>query len=143
MKYLKGVILLCILSLLTACSASALDPESGGNKMVISHQVIDIDQLPPSIAKQAQQGIHSTLENIQLLSADKKKYVILSLGEKRTAGYEITVKKVEQLEDKLIIHAKQKAPSENDFVAQVITYPAVIIVIEPATEVEHTEVKWL
>lgn len=143
MKYLKGIILLCFLSLLAACSASALDPEPGGNKMVISYQVIDMGQLPPSLAKHAQQAIHSTQENIQLLSADKKKYVILSLGEKRTAGYKITVKKVEQKKNKLIIHATQEVPSENNFVAQVITYPAVIIVTEPTTEVEHAEVKWL
>lgn len=143
MKYLKGILLLCLLSLLAGCCAIAQDPEPGGNKMVISYQVIDADQLPASLSKQAQEAICSTGENIQLLSADKKKYVILSLGEKRTAGYDITVEKVEQQGNRLIIHARQKAPAEKDFVAQVITYPAVIIAAEPATGVEHAEVKWL
>ncbi|MBA4601420.1 protease complex subunit PrcB family protein [Thermoactinomyces mirandus] len=143
MKNRKGLFLLCLLPLLAACSASAPDPEPGGNKMEIPYQVIAIDQLPPSLAKQAQQAIYSVKEQIQLLSAGKKMYVILSLGEKRMAGYEIIVKKAEQQGSKLIIHASKKAPAENDFVAQVITYPAVILVIQPVPKVKHAEVKWL
>ncbi|MGA8941123.1 MAG: protease complex subunit PrcB family protein [Thermoactinomyces sp.] len=143
MKYLKGALLLCLLPLMAACSAFAPDPEPGGNKMDISYEVIDIDKLPSSLGNQAQQAIYSKQENIQLLSVGKKKYVILSLGEKRTAGYQITVKKIEQIENRLIVHAHKEVPSKNDFVAQVITYPAIIIVTEPAGKVEHAEVKWI
>ena len=109
----------------------------------IPYQVVSLEQLPPQLKNQAQQALHSTQETIQLLSADSKKYVILSLGEKNTSGYKINVKKVEQKENKLIIHAQKQEPPKDSFQAQVITYPSVIIVTEPKNHVEHAEINWL
>jgi len=59
----------------------------------IPYQVVSLEQLPPQLKNQAQQALHSTQETIQLLSADSKKYVILSLGKKTHRGIKSTLKK--------------------------------------------------
>ena len=109
----------------------------------IPFQVVSLDQLPSQLKNQAHQAVHSTQEAVRLLSADSKKYVIISLGEKTTSGYKINVKKVEQKGNKLIVHAQKQEPPKDSFQAQVITYPAVIIVTEPKNHVESAEVNWL
>ncbi|WP_069648892.1 protease complex subunit PrcB family protein [Caloranaerobacter ferrireducens] len=61
-------------------------------------------------------------------------YVIVTRGEKKTAGYTVTIDRIEKVKSKdnfdLIVYAEYKDPKPNELVAQVITYPTVIVKTE-------------
>ncbi len=58
-------------------------------------------------------------------------YVIVTRGEKKTAGYSVTIDKIQKVKKdnkcELIVYAKYKDPSADEIVAQVITYPNVTV----------------
>jgi hypothetical protein len=144
LRTFKAIVSVFIVCLLAGCSTFGQESDTGGTVMEeIPFQVVSLEQVPSQLQNQAQESLQSPGESIRLLSADSKKYVILSLGEKPTAGYKIDVKKVEQKGNKLVVHAQKHEPSKDSFQAQVITYPAVIIVTEPKNHVENAEVHWL
>lgn len=61
-------------------------------------------------------------------------YVIVTRGEKKTAGYTVTIDRIEKVKSKdnfdLIVYAEYKDPKPNELVAQVITYPTVVVKTE-------------
>ena len=61
-------------------------------------------------------------------------YVIVTRGEKKTAGYTVTIDKIEKVKTKdnfdLIVYAEYKDPKPNELVAQVITYPTIVVKTE-------------
>ncbi len=61
------------------------------------------------------------------------KYILVSAGRKPTAGYSVTVGSLLGYEDAIVLNALLNSPGAGDMVAQVITYPALLIRI-PADE---------
>lgn len=62
-------------------------------------------------------------------------YVILNMGEKNTGGYSIDIEKVEETDKNIIITVKEKSPSADGMVMQVITYPYTVIKINSKKEI--------
>lgn len=65
---------------------------------------------------------------------DDKVYIVVTRGEKNTAGYSVTIDKIEKIrrDDKfdLIVYALYKDPKPDEIVAQVITYPTIIVLTD-------------
>ncbi|HMI07385.1 MAG TPA: protease complex subunit PrcB family protein, partial [Flavobacterium sp.] len=56
-------------------------------------------------------------------------FVILNLGEKNSGGYGITVDKVEETADKIIVTVKETSPAEGEMTTSVMTNPYTIVKI--------------
>ena len=63
------------------------------------------------------------------------KYILVSAGQKPTAGYSVDVKSVLGYHDSITINARLYSPAPEDMVATVLTYPSTLIRI-PADERE-------
>lgn len=82
------------------------------------------------------------LENDPLL-ADKMKqadinnynYIILNMGEKNTSGYSIGIEKVEETDKNIIITVKEKSPSSDAMVMQMISYPYTVVKVHSKKEI--------
>ena len=65
---------------------------------------------------------------------DNSIYIILTRGEKSTAGYSAGLERIEQVKNdknyNLVVHAKYTDPKPDEMVAQVITYPVVVVKTE-------------
>lgn len=66
---------------------------------------------------------------------NKANYVILNMGEKNTGGYSIAVEKVEETDKNIIITVKEKSPSPDGMVMQVITYPYTVVKVNSKKEI--------
>lgn len=63
-------------------------------------------------------------------------FIILNMGEKNTGGYSITVEKVEEKPDKIVVYVKEISPPEGAMNMQVITYPYAIVKINSKKPIE-------
>lgn len=61
-------------------------------------------------------------------------FILVNMGEKKTAGYSLKVQKVEELTDKIIITLKEIEPKGN--LAQVVTKPCYVIKIKSKKPIE-------
>ncbi len=100
---------------------------SGGNSEV-EHMVLDKEQIPEAISEILPR--YKMLERALAAKVDNEIYVIVTRGEKQTAGYDVEIKKVEVVEEeeekKLVVHAIFKDPNPDDIVTQSMTYPYVV-----------------
>ncbi len=60
----------------------------------------------------------------------KQMVIVVSGGERPTGGFSVEVKSLEVKDGKLIVHWKLNSPGADDIVAQVITYPAQLILVD-------------
>lgn len=70
---------------------------------------------------------------LRVVSTPYNNYIVIALGEKRTAGYSITVQSVEKRSDHILVTYHVREPGPNDITAQVITYPYIVLSI-PTTD---------
>jgi len=63
-------------------------------------------------------------------------FLFLSLGEKNTGGYGISVSNVEEQSDKIIVTIKKTEPSPNSPVTTAITYPFCVVKINSKISIE-------
>ncbi len=61
-------------------------------------------------------------------------FILVNMGEKKTAGYSLKVQKVEELDDKIIVTLKEIEPKGN--LAQVVTKPCYVIKIKSKKPIE-------
>ncbi|RZJ72791.1 protease complex subunit PrcB family protein [Flavobacterium sp.] len=93
--------------------------------------------------------ILSTEQEIRMLQADEKlrkkisasdltsaNFIVLNMGEKNTGGHSITVEKVEETPDKIIVYVKETSPPADSMNMQVITYPYAIVKINSKKPIE-------
>ncbi|MBS4534813.1 protease complex subunit PrcB family protein [Clostridium sp. D2Q-14] len=98
----------------------------------VAFKVIEEDAIPDKIQQLLPK--YQKEERALACKVDKKIYVIVTRGEKRTDGYRVTIDKIEKKsnEDKfdLIVYAEYKDPKPDEIVPQVITYPTIVAVTE-------------
>ncbi|WP_350445969.1 protease complex subunit PrcB family protein [Anaeromonas gelatinilytica] len=98
----------------------------------MAFKVIEEDAIPDKIQQLLPK--YQKEERALACKVDKKIYVIVTRGEKRTDGYRVTIDKIEKKsnEDKfdLIVYAEYKDPKPDEIVPQVITYPTIVAVTE-------------
>jgi hypothetical protein len=63
-------------------------------------------------------------------------FVILNLGEQTSGGHAITVDKVEEKADKIIISVKETSPAQGEMTTSVMTYPYTIVKINSKKPIE-------
>lgn len=93
--------------------------------------------------------IVSTPEEFQMLQGDenlKKKitsadintanFIILNMGEKNTGGHSITVDKVVETPEKILVTVKEESPGEGGMATQAITYPYAIVRVNSKKPIE-------
>jgi hypothetical protein len=62
-------------------------------------------------------------------------FLLLSMGEKETSGYSITVEKVVETEKSVIVTIKESAPKPNETVTMAITNPYCVVRINSKKEI--------
>jgi len=70
---------------------------------------------------------NKTMETQRALNVNNKTYLVLTMGQCPTAGYQIEFTNLSLKDGKLIIKAKYVKPNRDDIVATVITYPSLVI----------------
>lgn len=78
------------------------------------------------------------------VAKDEKTYLVVTAGEKPTAGYVVEVKEITYDGEQLKVSAHLNEPRPGDVVAQVITYPMLVLSIPDETlHGLPTTVEWL
>ena len=68
--------------------------------------------------------------NVPVIDWKKQMVIVIYGGERGTGGFSVEVKSLEVKDGKLIVHWKLKSPGADDIVAQVITYPSQVILVD-------------
>jgi hypothetical protein len=76
------------------------------------------------------------LNKVKKEDINKNNFLYLSLGEKNSGGYGISVSSVEELSDKIIVKVAKTAPKPDSFVTTAITYPFCIVKISSKKPIE-------
>lgn len=94
----------------------------------VSFEILDEGQIPADVNNLLPR--YQAQERALSCKVDDNFYVIVTRGEKRTAGYTVTIDKIKKVkkDDKveLIVYAKYEDPKPGQMVNQVITYPTVV-----------------
>ncbi|GAB6933914.1 protease complex subunit PrcB family protein [Calditerricola satsumensis] len=105
----------------------SIDTKRGG-KEAIPYRVIPRHDAPPDI----QQWIdrHFRNEGAYVSRTADATYVLISRGEKPTAGYGIAVQAVTCKDGGIVVTVRTIDPQPGDIVAEVITYPHVVVKLD-------------
>ncbi|WP_156774449.1 protease complex subunit PrcB family protein [Alkaliphilus oremlandii] len=94
----------------------------------VGYMVLETDQIPEKITQILPR--YKMLERALAAKVDDNIYVIVTRGEKLTAGYDVDIDKIEVVkedeETKLVVHAIFKDPKPDDLVTQSMTHPYVV-----------------
>lgn len=94
----------------------------------VGHMVLSKEQIPEKINEILPR--YKMLERALAAKVDDQIYVIVTRGEKLTAGYDVDIEKLElvkeQDETRLVVHAIFKDPNPDDLVTQSMTHPYVV-----------------
>ncbi len=94
----------------------------------VEYMVLDKEQVPEEINEILPR--YKMLERALAAKVDDQIYVIVTRGEKLTAGYDVDFDKVELIEEddetRLVVHAVFKDPKPDEIVTQSMTYPYVV-----------------
>ncbi|MDD2401324.1 MAG: protease complex subunit PrcB family protein [Clostridia bacterium] len=105
----------------------------------IKYSTVEYHQLSSCVKKKADK-INKKEKKVVVIKGEKEsQYVYIGLGERRTGGYDIEIKKVENVDDKIFVIYKEIKPESGSMVIQVITYPYNIIRIDSSLTVVVTE----
>ncbi len=94
----------------------------------VKFMILEQEQIPDDIENILPR--YMSEERALSCKVDEDVYIIVTRGEKRTAGYSVTIDRIvkQQKDDTfdLIVYAKYKDPKPDQIVAQTITYPVVV-----------------
>lgn len=122
--FITFIILILVVSLLVKCVPKLIT--GGENK--VGYIVLDKNEVPEKIQEILPR--YRMLERALAAKIEDEVYVIVTRGEKLTAGYGVDIQNIQvsidNESDKLIVQAIFKDPSPDDMVAQILTYPFVV-----------------
>jgi len=105
----------------------------------VGYMVLNQEQIPEKINEILPR--YKMLERALAAKVDDQIYVIVTRGEKLTAGYDVDIERIELVkeenETKLVVHAIFKDPKPDDLVTQSMTHPYVVA----KTELEELPTK--
>ncbi len=137
--FMKAFFVLMLASaffVLTGCEEPVDPLEPDDPEEVTGPEEIELpDHLPAEVELWIEQSIErfaaKTLEHEGVL------YLLVTYGEKPTAGYAVEITEIKEDDDKVIVTAHFTEPGEDEMVAQVITYPFDLAMIDdPGLPVE-------
>lgn len=95
----------------------------------MEYKLIEMEQAPEEIQEWIENNQH--LETYMTFHTEEKTYVVITRGEMRTGGYDIKVLRVDDADDHILIAVQYINPLPDQMVIQMITYPYVIIELDP------------
>ncbi|HZX21203.1 MAG TPA: protease complex subunit PrcB family protein [Clostridia bacterium] len=102
------------------------------NDKEVGYMVLNKEQVPEKINEILPR--YMMLERALAAKVDDQIYVIVTRGQKLTAGYDVDIEKLELVkeeeETRLIVHAIFKDPKPDDIVNQAMTHPYAIVKTE-------------
>lgn len=131
-RWLTGILIVIIIILGIIFIPKIINNE--GDREV-KFQNIEVEEAPEKI----QELIPKYLSEERALACkvDGKIYIIVTRGEKNTAGYSAELEKIEKVKNEknfnLTVHARYKDPKPDEMVAQIITYPVTVVETELET----------
>ena len=121
--WILGIVLVVILAIIFIPRIFRSD----GDKEV-KFKILEANEVPQKVQDLIPKYL--TEERALACKLDDEVYIIVTRGEKRTAGYSVTLDKLVKVKNDnsfdLIAYAKYTDPKPDQMVAQVITYPMVI-----------------
>jgi hypothetical protein len=138
--HMKKAISFFIILFLLSCSAkknaapTALfeilsQQENGGAKIEFYETITEKSEINMLLGDENLKG------KIKKTDIEKSNFVILNMGEKTTGGYSITVDKITETPENIVISIKQKVPKARQNVTMAITYPYCIVKINSKKEI--------
>lgn len=91
----------------------------------IPFETMSVDDAPALVYDQYEKQKAGQCFSIN--SYDGSTYVLITMGEANTGGYDVEVTEVAQQNSKWVIHAKLVPPAPDSFVIMAITYPAIVV----------------
>ncbi|MDI9476867.1 MAG: protease complex subunit PrcB family protein [Natronincolaceae bacterium] len=102
------------------------------NDKEVGYMVLNKEQVPEKINEILPR--YMMLERALAAKVDDQIYVIVTRGQKLTAGYDVNIERLELVkkeeETRLIVHATFKDPKPDDIVTQAMTHPYAIVKTE-------------
>ncbi|MDR5659358.1 protease complex subunit PrcB family protein [Serpentinicella sp. ANB-PHB4] len=99
-----------------------------GGEDSVAYEVLDTAELPEKVQEILPR--YKMLERALAAKIEDQVYVIVTRGEKLTAGYDVNIKNIQVSKDndeeRVVVEAEFKDPNPDDMVAQVISYPFVV-----------------
>ncbi|NSW89440.1 MAG: protease complex subunit PrcB family protein [Firmicutes bacterium] len=113
------------------------DTENDGNKeasyeKVEYETVEDIGTLPQDIQEKIEEL--KVKRGYTYFKIEDEYVILISMGEKNTGGYSISIVSVEDVEGTVKIIVEETSPKKDDIVIQVITYPYAVIKVKGIEE---------
>jgi uncharacterized lipoprotein YehR (DUF1307 family) len=128
-KLTLSLIIILTLSLsLAGCGTMAFSSKADESSVPNGTPVDYIveDEPFPSAVKEIVEVVRKT-GGFRAITVQHRTYIIIALGERNTTGYSIKVKSVIKQSDHLQVTYVEKKPGPNDVVAQVLTYPYIVV----------------
>ncbi|WP_026894634.1 protease complex subunit PrcB family protein [Clostridiisalibacter paucivorans] len=98
----------------------------------VSYEIVEQDQIPQKLMEILPK--YKTEERALTCKLEDGVYVVVTRGEKKTAGYSVNIKKLElkekEEEKTLVVYAEYRDPKPDEVVAQIITYPMIVVKTE-------------
>jgi hypothetical protein len=145
-------LLVLLLALVAGCGTKPLAKPlphavGGGSEMVqkeenLSFEQLSIEEAPKPVQDKAAKMQKSPQSSFDVVYEQNRSYIIIALGERNTGGYRIEVERVVKQGNRVTVHAKEIAPPKDRFVAQVITYPLAVVVVDQAKPFDGVDVQF-
>jgi len=98
-----------------------------------------VENYPADITKYL--ADHKDKETQQAFNINNRTYIVLTMGQMPSAGYQIELKDIVLKDGTLTVFVKYEKPGKNDNVATVITYPTLVIETDDIYE-GHYEIQY-
>lgn len=129
------MVLLCLMIAfpLTGCNDKPVNSGQGGKDIVqnglkewegVRGKVIK-ESYPAEIVKYLEDNMKK--ETQQAFNINNRTYLVLTMGQQPSAGHSVELKNIILKDGTLKVLVKYEKPGKNDMVAEVITYPTLVI----------------
>ncbi|MFC4075892.1 protease complex subunit PrcB family protein [Salinithrix halophila] len=94
---------------------------------VVPYQIESLDNLPSEVKSEVNRFKQKQISGFTPVKIGGKTYVILSLGLRPTSGYDLELLQAIRHGSSILIWTREIRPSEDEFVAPVLTTPVKVI----------------
>lgn len=95
---------------------------------MIQFTILEEDNIPISVKEWVEQN--KERESNIIIDDNDKSYIAIIRGEKRTGGYSISIKDIEEQDESILVKVEYLDPDPEKMVMQIITYPFLVIELE-------------
>jgi hypothetical protein len=136
-KFLVFSLFLMLLLGLMACGAQDNDLSNGesetGDIQLTEQEDVPYKQLTNEELPGELQGIIEEIkltESNEIIVIGEHDYILITMGEQKTGGYEIIIHQVVEVEDEVRVWYEFITPAKDEMVTEAITYPFAIVQID-------------